>query len=140
MRNIDWPTFEQETGKLADKIRTSETCFDGVVGVLRGGVVPARFLVARLAIEDMYAVNVRKRGEERIVTTVIDEYLSGRRLLLVEDVLESGRSLLAAKKYFEMQKGAIVATAALYFTAASEITPDFSLGQVDEVPHFPWDG
>lgn len=125
--------------ELTEKVRASELDFDGVVGILRGGVVPARLLVARLAIRDMYAVNVKKRSEERIVTTTIGEELSGHRLLLVEDVLESGGSLRAAKEYLETQKGAIVGTAALHFTAASEVIPDFSLGQIDAVPHFPWD-
>lgn len=140
MNNINWSTVERNVDDLTAKIRQADVEFDGVVGILRGGVIPARLLVAQLAIADMYALNVKKRGSERIVTTNIDEDLSGRHLLLVEDVLESGGSLLAAEEYLEEQKRAIVGTVAIYFTAASEVIPDFTLGQIDEVPHFPWDG
>ncbi len=74
MNVIDWSTLEPDIDELPEKIRDSGADFDRVVGILHGGVIPARLLVARLAIRDGYALNIRKRGENRVVTTALALY------------------------------------------------------------------
>lgn len=136
---MGWSEFEDEIDKLADKIQASNTKYDALVGITRGGVVPARLLVARLAVDDMYCINVRKQDARRVVTTPINEDLTDKHVLLVEDVLESGRSLGAAKEYLEQEKRAHVGTAALYFMDITEVPVDYSLRKVGSPPHFPWE-
>lgn len=125
--------------KLAEQIHDSGERFAAAVGVLKGGAVPARLLVARLAIAKMHDVNVEKRGDDRVVTTAIHEDLAGKRVLLVEDGLETGRSMQEARDYLEWEKGAVVMTAALYVMHASEVMPDFYLRKVTKIPHFFWE-
>jgi hypoxanthine phosphoribosyltransferase len=64
--------------------------------------------------------------------------LVNKNVLLVEDMLETGKSLIAAKQYLE-SKGARVKTACLYVMPISEIVPDFSLRQVEKVEKFFWE-
>jgi hypoxanthine phosphoribosyltransferase len=75
----------------------------------------------------MYCLNVAKRGEERQVTTLIVDDLSGQNVLLVEDMLETARSMKAARSYLEKDKGANIKTACLYTMPNSEIAPDYFL-------------
>ena len=132
---MTWQTLEEEIKNLLQKI---EYAPDIIIGIVRGGVIPARLLSGLLKIKDMYCLTVKKIGEERKVTSEISEDLNGKRILLVEDMLETGKSLITARKYLE-SKGAQVKTASLYVTPISEVKPDYYLAEVKEVVQFPWD-
>ncbi len=132
---MDWQTFESEIENLSKKIDYQP---DIIIGITRGGIVPARLLSRDLDVKPMYCLTVRKVGEERkVVNDVLDD-LVDKNILLVEDMLETGRSLIVAKQYLE-SKGAKVKTACLYTMPISEIEPDFYLRQVKEVEKFPWE-
>lgn len=132
---MNWDEFRDAVKELAGKIDYSP---DVIVGIVRGGMVPARLLSSGLGVKDMYALTVKKAGGERKVMSDILEEISGKKILLVEDMLETGKSLIAAKEYLE-KKGAEVKTACLYTMPISEIRPDFSLREVTEVVPFPWE-
>ena len=130
-----WDELRGEVKELAGKI---DYIPDIIVGIVRGGLVPARLLSSELRVKDMYALTVKRVGEERNVTSDILEDISGKKVLLVEDMLETGKSLIVAKEYLE-KKGAEVKTACLYTMPMSEIKPDFSLKEITEVVPFPWE-
>lgn len=132
---MNWEILEQEIDRLKKIIDFQS---DAIVGIVRGGIIPARLLSSRLGVKKMYCVSVEKIGEGRKVVTEITENITDKKILLVEDMLETGRSLKVAKEYLE-SKGATVKTACLYTMAVSEITPEYSLKQVDSIPKFPWE-
>lgn len=134
---LDWNAFETKLTWLVSAIK-SEYHPDIIVGITRGGVVPARLLCRDLGVKKMYCINVEKIGEKRVVSTNIEEELQGKDVLLVEDYLETGRSLVVGKVYLE-SLGANVKTAALYFQSRSEITPDFFNKRTDKLIRFPWE-
>ena len=111
---------------------------DVIVAVVRGGLIPARLLAKFLAVKDMYALTVKKKGDERVITSNIVDDLHGKVILVVEDVLESGASLIAVKGYLE-KAGASVVTASFFIQPRSLIKPDYFIAIKDEVPRFPWD-
>lgn len=133
---MNWTTFQQEIELLS---RNIDLKFDMIVGITRGGVVPARMLSSLLNIPKMACISVEKQEGGRKVITEILEDLTGKTILLVEDMLETGRSLMMAKNYLE-SKGAQVKTACLYTMAMSEIKPDYFLKEVEGVTEFPWEG
>jgi len=132
---MDWHTFGAEMGRLSVRVDYQP---DIIVGITRGGIVPARLLSTDLHVKEMYCLTVQKSGEERRVVTDLLVDLVGKEILLVEDQLETGKSLIAARSYLEA-KGARVKTACLYIMPHSEIVPDFYLRQVPEVERFPWE-
>lgn len=132
---MNWLTFQQEIEQLS---RNIDLKFDMIVGITRGGVVPARILSSLLNVPKMACISVEKQGEERKVITELLEDLSGKTILLVEDMLETGRSLMMAKNYLE-SKGAKVKTACLYTLPSSEVKPDYCLKEVEGVVEFPWE-
>jgi hypothetical protein len=134
---MEWSQFEEEIKKLAEKIN-SEFQPDLIIGIMRGGAVPARLLSRELGVKSMYGISVEKSGGNRNVITEINIDLKGKKVLLVEDMLETGRSLIVAKKYLEDQ-GAQVKTTCLYTMPQSEIKPDYFLSEVENTQKFPWE-
>lgn len=132
---MNWETLEQDIARLAERIETRP---DIIVGIVRGGLVPARLLSSRLGVKKIYCLSVEKdRGDRKVVTNILDS-IQNKNVLLVEDVLETGRSLLIAKQYLE-SKGATVKTACLYTMSVSEVAPDYSLRTIDSLIKFPWE-
>lgn len=134
---MDWDQFEEKIKILAEKIK-AEFQPDMIIGIARGGVVPARLLNRELDVKKMYGISVEEKDKEGKVITDLLIDLEGKKILLVEDMLETGRSLVVAKKYLE-EKGAEVKTTCLYTMPQSEIKPDYFLGEVEKAQKFPWE-
>jgi len=132
---MNWKILTKELKELSNKISYTP---DIIVGITRGGLIPARILSTNLNVKDMFCISVKKFNEERKVLTQILDNINNKNVLLVEDMLETGKSLIVAKKYLE-SKGAIVKTCCLYTMDISEITPDFYLNKINKVESFPWE-
>lgn len=132
---MTWKKLQDEIKNLKNKIDCSP---DIIIGIVKGGLVPARMLSSYLNVKKMFCLTVKKITDQRKVTTTINEDITGKNILLVEDMLETGKSLIVAKKYLE-SKGAIVYTACLYTMPISEIEPDYSLKKINQVVRFPWE-
>ena len=132
---MNWDEFDKEIRELGRRIDYQP---DAVIGIARGGVVPAVLLSKFLKVKDMYVLKVRREGTERRIMAEIVPDVAGMHILLVEDMLETGKSMIAAKEYLE-ERGAEVKTTCLYTMPQSEIKPDFSLKEVTAVVPFPWE-
>lgn len=132
---MTWIVFKKEILSLSKKINFKP---DILIGIVRGGLVPTRLLSTILKVKNVYCLTVNKIGEKRKVQTEINGNLKNKKILLIEDMLETGKSLIEAKKYLEL-KGANIKTACLYITPQSEIKPDFYLKTVNKLIKFPWE-
>ena len=132
---MNWDEFDKEIRELGRRIDYQP---DAAIGIARGGVVPAVLLSKFLKVKDMYVLKVRREGTERRIMAEIVPDVAGMDILLVEDMLETGKSMVVAKEYLE-KKGAEVKTACLYTMPMAEIKPDFSLKEITEVVPFPWE-
>ncbi len=132
---MNWDTFTLETRKLCELIQDTPDC---IIGIARGGVIPAVLIAKRLNVKDLHVLKVKREGNERRVMAEVFTDMTGQKVLLVEDMLETGKSLVVAKKYLE-SKGAQVQTACLYIMPQTEVKPDYYLKEVLEVQKFPWE-
>lgn len=143
-QRITYDIFRQDIEALASQIDTNtdprfQKKFQAILAVMRGGMVPARFLATLLDIDEMYAWRVQKQGAERqVITDTGEEDWAGKRVLVVEDALETGASMEAVGRELA-DRGAIVGRAALYHLDETECRPDFTLGEVAVIPSFPWE-
>src|SRR3989344_6908591 len=131
---MNWQELDGEARKLASMVEYTP---DIVVAIARVGVIPAALLSKLLNVKDMFVLKMRRENEGRKIETYVLTDISHKKILLVEDMIETGRSLIAGKKYLE-EHGAFVKTACLYIMPISEIKPDYFLKEVDEVMSFPW--
>jgi hypothetical protein len=134
---MDWVKFEQEMWSLSERIDFDP---DVIIGISRGGLVPALYLSKHLGVNELHGMSVTKEGKKRRVFTEITKSLKHKRVLLVEDMLETGESLIVAKKHLEEDKDAIVKTACLYTMRITKPSvPDYFIKQVKKVVDFPWE-
>lgn len=138
-RKPTWGKVESWTFELAEKIGDYKPDF--VIGISRGGLVPA-ILLSRIKGGLFVPVYIEKIGGERRVSALCaltSSTLIGKNVLLVEDVLETGRSLIVAREFLE-RSGARVKTTCFFARDFSEVKPDYVIveGLTYEVI-FPWE-
>lgn len=132
---MDWAEFGKEVDALTERIEWRP---DVVVAVVRGGLIPATVFANRFNVRKVYVIKVSHVGDGRKIKREFAPEVAGKKVLLVEDMINTGKSLAAAKEYLE-GKGAEVKTACLYTTPVSVMQPDYSIRQVPEAVEFPWE-
>jgi len=142
-----WENVYQVSRKLAEKIKRSGYQPDIIIGLARGGWVPARNLCDFLGVKDLVSLKMEHWGVtatpdgEAKVKFPIKLNLSGKNVLVVDDCSDTGKSLVEAKKYVEKlrPKQARTATMQIFDTTPKEGIPDF---YVEKIPWiwviYPW--
>ncbi len=116
--------------RLANQVINSGFKPDTIVAILRGGVVIARLLSDFLDVRDIRSIRVVhydaldvKKGAE--VVEPLPTRLDGKRVLLVDDVADTGDSLIVAREHL-LKKGAKeVKIATMHYKPWSKLKPDF---------------
>ncbi len=135
---IGWEQCERLARLLAGKIRESGFSPQVVLAIARGGVVPARLLCDHLDIMEMACLRVahyraHHKSPEAKVCQSLSLDLDGRRVLLVDDVSDTGDSFEAALAYLRARTTpAEVRTCALHHKQTSAYVPDYFGGQITE--------
>jgi uncharacterized protein len=127
---------------LSNQIRARNGAFDGLVGVTRGGWVPARLMSSLLSVKRLYSIGLHYADTERKKLLCYDDpghfIPPASTLLVLEDCLETGNALSFAKQHLS-SKGHKVFTAALFVTRRTAFIPDFYVDCLDDPPDFPWE-
>ncbi len=138
-----WHDVCRQAKVLAGRIRRS--FFPEVIlGVARGGLIPARLMADFLDVSTLLTVGVafyadigRTEKQPRI-TQALPSGTLGRRVLVVDDVADTGKSLEAVVT--ELRKHDLdIRTATLYRKPWAEFNPDFFAEETDAWIIFPWE-
>ena len=142
---LTWDGFGEASRDLARAILADGFVPEVVVAIARGGLLPAGAIAYGLGVKNCGAINVEFYTG---IGTVLDApevlppeldmtYLDGRRVLLVDDVADSGRTLDLAVKLL-VDRGADVRSAVIYTKPTTIVQPDFSWKATSLWIDFPW--
>ncbi len=137
---INWQTAIQNCEELSGKIDFKP---DIIVGISRGGLVPARIMSDILGIREVAILGIRfykeigKAEEKPVITQDISIDIREKRILIVDDVADSGKSLIFAKEYLKEAKE--VKTATLHYKPVSEYKPDYFVASTTAWIVYPWE-
>lgn len=142
------PTWDQVYDmllNLAGKIRKNQFKPDVIVGVSRGGWPPARVLsdlldnpnVANIRVE--FYVGITETKCEPTLTQPLSTSVEGKKVLVVDEVMDTGKSLKLVKEHIVGQGAAEVKTATVYSKSWSVTKPDFYEGESNCWIVFPWE-
>lgn len=142
---MDWSLFYDLSKEVAKKINTSGYKPDLIIGLARGGWVLARVLCDLVGVKDLVSLKVEHWG----VTATPDgkaklKYpfnidLTGKRVLVVDDITDTGESMRIAVDYIQSLKPSEIKTVALRHIAGSKFLPDYFAEEIAwRWVIFPW--
>ena len=129
----------------AEKIRQSGFKPDVIVGVTRGGWIPARVLSDLLEVTDLvtvgvdFYVDVAETKKEPVLTQRVSADVKGKKALLVDEVADTGKSLQLAREHVLQQGATEVRVATVYYKPFSITKPDYYEKQTRSWVVFPWE-
>ena len=93
---LSWQDVKHHTQELLRKIQQDQWCPDYIVGITRGGLIPAALISQYLNIP-MHAlkVSLRDGGENDTESNLwmAEDAYKGRRILVVDDINDTGATL-----------------------------------------------
>lgn len=98
MTKLTWEDIEKMTDELSDKIKASGFKPDYIIGITSGGLIPLYFFAKKLDdIDNVLTISAtsydkdRKKDLKILYLPKID--LSGKKVLLVDEIVETGDTL-----------------------------------------------
>ena len=142
---ITWDDIVAAVGEVARAIERSGFKPDMIVGILRGGVVPARLLADELGVEDIGIMEIKlytsvgARRPQPYLRQPLILPATGRRVLVVDDVSDTGLTLQHALEAIRLYNPSEVRSATLYVKPWTKLMPDYYARVVEEWIVFPWE-
>jgi hypoxanthine phosphoribosyltransferase len=130
---------------LADVIRKDGFKPDIIVGVSRGGWLPARVLSDLLSNPNLanvgaeFYLGVAETRYEPALTQPISVAVSGKTVLIVDEVADTGKSLKLVKEHIMEQGAAEARTATVYCKPWSTGKPSYYSKGTSNWIVFPWE-
>lgn len=127
----DWDGIYSLCDDLAEKVRRKYEP-DVIVGLARGGWFPSRILCDLLGISDLVSLKIEHylgtglaSGKPEIKYPLSENAVRGKRVLVVDDICDSGKSLMASIDYVKSFGPKDAKTGALQVIYTSKYTPDY---------------
>jgi uncharacterized protein len=116
-----------------------------IVGIARGGLIPARILTDLLetpqfdTIDVEFYLDINRTRPEPELKQPLSTSVRHKKILLVDDIADTGKTLQLAKSHLQDKDPAEIRIATLYLKPQSIIQPDFYEKQTGNWIIFPWD-
>src|SRR5437016_3125075 len=137
---VSWDQFHRDARALAWRLADSGP-FDAIVAIARGGLVPAAIVARELGIRLIDTVCVTsyeytRQGEIRLLKNAGRELDNGKRLLIVDDLVDTGNTARLVRDLLPQAH-----FAAVYAKPMGRPLVDTFITEVsqDTWIHFPWD-
>ena len=143
---VTWSDIERLVATLLPKLPAD---YDNLLVITRGGMAPACLLSERMnlrnilcAVIQLYEGSSRAPGGPVFLQFPDDDQVRGRRILVVDDVWDSGTTVMAVRDRLR-RAGAIADVCVLHFKPARNQFPgdgpDYYGAEVDGWIVYPWD-
>ena len=140
---LTWWQVDRAIFSLADVLREYNP--DTIVGISRGGLIPAVRLSHILGDVDFKVIDVKfykgidERTEEPTITIPIHGSLEGKRVVIVEDVSDTGKTLQVVIDEVKKRGPRDIKVACLAMKPWTSVVPDFYVFRTDKWIVFPWE-
>ena len=146
--NVTWDDLDRLVADLAERLEAAPAP-DVVLAISRGGLVPAGMLGYRMGWRDMLLAAVVVyddeqgfRGAAEFLQFPADEQLRGKRVLVIDEVWDSGTTIAAVSERIRAAGGEPV-TAVLHYKPGRsrvDLVPDHFIVETDEWVVYPFKG
>jgi hypoxanthine phosphoribosyltransferase len=140
-----WNQIYEMLLNIVGKIRKDRFKPDIIVGVCRGGWPPARVLSdlmsnANLAnVRAEFYLGVAETKDEPVLTQPVSVKVAGKKVLIVDEVADTGKSLKLVKEHIIQEKATEVKIATVYYKPWSIVKPEYYEKETSRWIVFPWE-
>ncbi len=142
---LSWNDIERQCKDLAKEIQDKGNSTDIIVGIVRGGLLPARILSDMLDNNELYTITIKfyesvgKTAKKPKIIHPIQGDITGKNILLVDDISDTGESLIIAKQHIEEKGARRVIVATLMKKSHTSFEPDICADETSAWVIFPWE-
>lgn len=140
---VTWKTYHSLAQKLAAAVLTSGNKPEQIVAISRGGLTLGHLLsdflripIATITIQSY--TDIQTQGEVQI-TAKLPTPIAGKRIVLVDDVADSGKTLKRAVAYLRRLHPVDISTVTLFYKPHSEFRPDYYAKKTTRWILFPYE-
>jgi hypothetical protein len=142
---LTWDDIYQLSLKLYEKVKKSGFEPDVIVGIARGGWMPARILsdlmdnpnLANVKAE--FYLDVYKTMKKPMITQSVSTSVEGKTVLVVDDVADTGESLKLVKEHLITKGASNVKIGCLHYKPWSILKPDYYVRETRAWVIYPWE-
>ena len=140
---ISWTQYHANTQKLAATILDNAKPLDKIVAISRGGLTLGHLLsdllripVSTITIQSY--TDIKTQGEVKI-TEKLQSSIRDKRIILVDDVSDSGKTLVRAVEYLTQCGAKHITTVTMFYKPHSVFRPDYFSEQTTKWILFPYE-
>lgn len=140
-----WEQIYEALLNLANRIRENDFKADVIVGVSRGGWPPARIMSDLLENPELanvraeFYLGVAKTKGDPVITQHVSTSVTDKKVLIVDEVADTGKSLRLVKSHLEEQGATEVKIMTIYYKPWSIVVPDWYAKETSCWIVFPWE-
>lgn len=144
---LSWHDLEELVSKLIFKVNTP---YDTILAISRGGIIPGGMIAEALKMKNvltaalLFTENTTPLARftwPRFLQFPEDDVLAGRKILVVDNLWNRGRTLMAAKGRIDAA-GGYAELAVIHWRPSSsdfpDDAPDFYAEITEDFIHYPW--
>lgn len=139
---VSWDEFHQMGFELAQQITELRKDLDQIVSISRGGHVLSRILSDFLELP-VFSISIQsyqalKQHEIKITQEIAPELIQ-KHVLLVDEVIDSGRTLKRAYEYLEELGAEAITSVAIHVKPKAIATADFYIAETNKWVVYPYE-
>jgi len=138
-----WDQLHADTIKICNWVKECGFKPDGIIGIARGGVVPATIASHFFDVNPYYvhwSLRDGKVKDMELVKEIAIKAAFGKRLLLIDDIVDSGETILELRNWFSnfYTTGNNVLYTSLFYNIAQPATMHFYVNTIDRTKDKRW--
>ncbi|AWR98813.1 phosphoribosyltransferase [Metallosphaera hakonensis] len=143
--NPTWEDIEEQIFKIAKRMADDSFYPDAIVAILTGGVIPAKLFADILNMKNIKYIDIKfyrdvnQTESKPVIKAVYVNDLENKKVLVVDDVSDTGETLEAVSNVISMFSPKTIRTATLYVKPWSRKIPDYFGEEIGKWIIFPWD-
>lgn len=142
---LTWDEVMDLSIRVAELVAKDGYRPDVVIGIARGGIVVAKIIEDILGVGNMSSIEIKlyegigRKGENARIVQPLTINIEGMRVLLVDDVSDTGTTLEIAYNYLRGFRPSEIRTATLMVKPWTRFKPNYYAGETSAWIIFPWE-
>jgi hypoxanthine phosphoribosyltransferase len=142
VQRINWSKYGELQDDLVKKLEINR--YDLVIGIARGGL-PIAVAISNKFDIPMQSVTIRaysgtkRLGKPKVLPWISNLDINGKKVLLVDDLCDTGDTMIAALDWVKLFDPSEITVAALYVKPTSKYIPVISVETTDAWIVFPYE-